>query len=59
MNESFTDPIFGHFSVERKRQMRAGVWKRKEKGLRERLVIQLQWSVNYLKIPYDFLKTLF
>ena len=40
MNECFTDPIFGHFSVERKRQMRVGVWKGKEKGLRERLVIQ-------------------
>ena len=40
MNECFTDPIFRHFSVDRRRQMRAGVWKRKEKGLRERLVIQ-------------------
>ena len=40
MNECFTDPIFGNFRVERKRQTRAGVWKRKEKALRERLVIQ-------------------
>ena len=40
MNECFTDPIFGHFTVERERQTRAGVWKRKEKGLRDRLVIQ-------------------
>ena len=29
MNECFTDPIFGHFSVERKMQMRVGV---EEKG---------------------------
>ena len=40
MNECFTDPIFRHFSVERKRQMGVGVQKRKEKVLRERLVIQ-------------------
>ena len=38
MNECFTDPILRNFSVERKRQMRVGVWKRKEKGLRDRLV---------------------
>ena len=37
MNECFIDPIFGNFSVERKKKMREGVWKRKEK-LRERLV---------------------
>ena len=40
MNESFTDPIFGNFSVERKRAVKEGVRKRKEKKLRERLVIQ-------------------
>ena len=37
MNECFIDPSFGNFSVERKKKMREGVWKRKEK-LRERLV---------------------
>ena len=42
MNECFIDPIFGNFSVERKKKMREGVWKRKEK-LRERLV---NYSVN-------------
>ena len=36
----FTDPIFRNFSIERKRQKRVGVRKRKEKRLRERLVIQ-------------------
>ena len=36
MNECFIDPIFGNFSVERKKKMREGVWKRKEK-LRERV----------------------
>ena len=40
MNECFTDPIFGNFSVERKRAVKAGVQSRKEKALRERLVIQ-------------------
>ena len=40
MNECFTDPIFRNFSVERKKRMREGVQKRKEKKLRERLVIQ-------------------
>ena len=40
MNECFTDLIFGNFSVERKRQMREGVQKRKEESLRQRLVIQ-------------------
>ena len=38
MNECFTDPIFGNFSVERKKKMREGVQKREEKKLRERLV---------------------
>ena len=40
MNECFTDQIFENFSVERKREVRQGVQKRKEKRLRERLVIQ-------------------
>ena len=40
MNKCFTDPIFGNFSGERKRQMREGVQKRKEESLRQRLVIQ-------------------
>ena len=40
MNECFTDPIFGNFRVERKKAVKAGVWQRKEKELRERLVIQ-------------------
>ena len=40
MNEYFTDPIFGNFSVERKKKTREGVHKRKEKKLMERLVIQ-------------------
>ena len=40
MNECFTDPIFRNFSVERKRAVKDGVRKRKEKWLRERLVIQ-------------------
>ena len=30
MNECFTDPIFGSFSVERNKKMREGVWKMKE-----------------------------
>ena len=30
MNECFTDPIFGNFSVERKRKVKEGVGKRKE-----------------------------
>ena len=30
MNECFTDPIFGNFSVERKKKTREGVQKRKE-----------------------------
>ena len=40
MNELFTDPIFGNFSVEMKRRVKEGVQKRKEERLRERLVIQ-------------------
>ena len=40
MNECFTDPIFGNFSVERKRKVKEEVIKRKEERLRERLVIQ-------------------
>ena len=40
MNECFTDPIFGNFSVERWRVVKEGVRKRKEETLRERLVIQ-------------------
>ena len=40
MNECFTDPIFGNFSVERRRAVKEGVRKRKEERLRERLVIQ-------------------
>ena len=40
INEYFTDPIFGNFSVERKRQMREGVQKGKEEIPRQRLVIQ-------------------
>ena len=39
MNECFTDPIFGNFSVKRKKAVKAGVRKRKEEQLRERLVI--------------------
>ena len=39
-NECFTDPIFGNFSVERKRAVKERVRKRKEERLRERLVIQ-------------------
>ena len=39
MNEYISDPIFGNFSVERKRKTREGMRKRKEK-LRERLVTQ-------------------
>ena len=40
MNEYFTDPIFGNFRVERKKAVKAGMWRRKEKVLRDRLVIQ-------------------
>ena len=40
MNECFTDTIFVNFSVERKKAMKEGIRKRKEKQLRERLVIQ-------------------
>ena len=40
MNECFTDPIFGNFRVERKKTVKAEVRRRKEKVLRERLVIQ-------------------
>ena len=40
MNECFTDLIFGNFRVERKRLTKEGVQKRKEKMLRDRLVIQ-------------------
>ena len=37
MNECFTDPIFGNFRVERKRAVKVGVWRRKEKVLREKI----------------------
>ena len=40
MNECFTEQIFGNFSVEWKRAVKAGVRERKEERLRERLVIQ-------------------
>ena len=40
MNECFTDPIFGNFSVEKKRETRWVVQKRTEERLRQRLVIQ-------------------
>ena len=40
MNEYFTDPIFGNFRVERKKGSKSGVQRRKEKVLRDRLVIQ-------------------
>ena len=40
MNECFTDPIFGNFRVERKKAVKVGVRRRKEKALSERLVIQ-------------------
>ena len=40
MNECFTDPIFGNFSVERKRAEKEGVRKRKDERLRPQLVIQ-------------------
>ena len=40
MNECFTEPIFRNFSVEKKRAVKVAVGKRKEKALRERLVIQ-------------------
>ena len=40
MNECFTDPIFGNFSVERKRKVKEEVRKRKEEWLWEKLVIQ-------------------
>ena len=39
MNECFTDQIFRNFSVEKKREVMKDVRKRKEKRLRERLVI--------------------
>ena len=51
MNECFTDPIFGNFSVERKKKTREGVWKRKEKKLRERLV---SYSVSTVMCKYTF-----
>ena len=38
MNEYFTDPIFGNFSVEKKRETRQVV--QTEEMLRQRLVIQ-------------------
>ena len=38
MNEYFTDPIFGNFSVEKKREIRQVV--QTEEMLRQRLVIQ-------------------
>ena len=40
MNEWFTDPVFGNFSVEKKRETRRVVRKRTEERLRQRLVIQ-------------------
>ena len=40
MNKCFADPIFGNFSVEKKRAVKEGVRKRKEERLGERLVIQ-------------------
>ena len=40
MNECFTDPVFGNFSVEGKRLTKEGARKKKEKVLRDRLVIQ-------------------
>ena len=40
MNECFTDPIFGNFSVEKKRETRQVMQKRTEERLRQRLVIQ-------------------
>ena len=40
MNECFTDPIFGNFSVERKKAVKAGVRRKEEEKLKERLVIQ-------------------
>ena len=40
MNECFIDPIFGNFSVERKKAVKEGIGKRKEEWLQERLVIQ-------------------
>ena len=40
MNECFTDPIFGNFSAEKKRETRRVVQKRTEERLRQRLVIQ-------------------
>ena len=40
MNKCFTDPIFGNFSIEKKKAVKEGIRKRKEGQLRERLVIQ-------------------
>ena len=40
MNECFTDPTYRNFRVERKNAVKAGVRRRKEKVLRDRLVIQ-------------------
>ena len=40
MNECFTDPIFGNFSVEKKRETRQVVRKRREERLRQRLGFQ-------------------
>ena len=40
MNECFTDKIFEISEFERKKAVKAGVQQRKEKELRERLVIQ-------------------
>ena len=40
INECFTDPIFGNYSVERKKGWKRAVQERKEGKLRERLVIQ-------------------
>ena len=42
INECFTDPIFGNFSVERKRETRQVVQKRKEERLRERAMLAIQ-----------------
>ena len=40
MNECFTDPIFKISELKGKKAVKAGVRQRKEKELRERLVIQ-------------------
>ena len=42
MNECFTDPMFRNFSVERKRQMRAGVQEEEGEGVEG----QVSYSVS-------------